>query len=72
MSQATGEPRYEIRTCEVGPFKGGPYFVLIDSRGKVVYESNVYMGGEEEDREEFCKDGAERELATWKEKDKIK
>lgn len=72
MPEATGEPRYEIRTCEVGPFKGGPYFVLINSVGEIKYESNVYLGGEEEDREEFCKDGAERHLQSMIEGDKIK
>lgn len=71
MPEATGEPRFEIKTCEVGPFKGGPYFILIDSQGKQVYESNVYLAGPEEDREEFCKDGAERHLQGMIESEKI-
>lgn len=68
---ASGEPRFEIRQSEVGVIKG-PYFVLLDSTGKVVYESNVYLGGAEEDREGFCQDGAERHLDAWIKKGKIK
>jgi hypothetical protein len=68
---AAAEPRYEIRTCEVGPFKGGPYFVLIDSLGNIKYESNVYQGGAVEDQEEFCKDGAERQLEMMIASEKI-
>lgn len=67
MSEATGQPRYEIRDGKGGPAKGR-FFVLIDSQGKEVYESNVYWLP---DPEEFCEDGAQRELATWKEKGKI-
>ena len=66
-----GEPHFVIRESKVGVIKG-PYFVLIDSSGKEVFESNVYLGGEEEDKEQFCLDGAQRELATWIRKGKIK
>lgn len=66
-----GEPHFVIRQSEKGVIKG-PYFVLIDSQGKEVFESNVYLGGEEEDYEEFCRDGAERELKSWIERGKIK
>jgi hypothetical protein len=66
-----GEPHFVIRESTIGVIKG-PYFVLIDSEGNEVFESNVYIGGEEENREEFCRDGAERELQTWIKKGKLK
>ncbi len=65
-----GEPRFVIRQNEKGAIKG-PYFVLIDSDGNEVFESNVYFGGKEEEYEGFCRDGAERELKKWIEKGKI-
>lgn len=60
----SGEPHYEIRHSDKGIIKG-PYFVLINSAGVVVHESNVYLGGEEEEHERFCEDGAIRELKSW-------
>lgn len=57
----SGEPHYEIRESNTGIIKG-PYFVLVDSSGKVVHTSNVYAAPDDEG---FCEDGAERELKEW-------
>lgn len=69
--EATGQPRYEIRTCKAGPSKGSPYFVLIDSQGNIKYESNVYYMGEPDEREYLCEFAAKEDLKVRVESGRI-
>jgi len=55
---AEGKPSFRIEQNDLPPMKG-PYFVLVDSEGNDVMESNVF------DDKLICEEGAQEELHNW-------